>query len=64
MTSYEDKKLIDEKRKELEDKYPMIAAYNSRCSLWSEGSRDGIVDKELYDKARKHYGRLWTYVGD
>ena len=64
MLSIDDKKLINEKKKELEGKYPIEAMYNSRCSLWSAGLRDGIVDNELYDKARTYYGNLWTYVGD
>lgn len=64
MVSREDNKLIEQKRKELEERFPIEAAYNSRCTLWTEGLRAGIVDKELYDKARKRYGSLWTYVGD
>ena len=60
----EDIKIIDEKRKELEKKYPIEFAYSSRASLWGNGLRDGIVDKELYNKARKYYERLWYYTGD
>lgn len=64
MLSYEEKELIEDKRKELEERFPNMAAYCSRCTLWTEGLRAGIVEKELYDKARAFYGRLWTYVGD
>jgi hypothetical protein len=56
--------LIDVTREELEKKYPIEAMNGSRCSLWSQGLRDGIVSKELYQAAQNYYGNLWTYVGD
>ena len=64
MVSGEIKELIEEKKKELEEKYPIEAMYNSRQTLWARGLDDGIVDIELYNKASKYYGSLWTYVGD
>lgn len=61
---YDERKIINEKEKELEEKFPTEAMYNSRCTLWTEGLLARIVDRELYNKAKTHYGRSWTYVGD
>jgi hypothetical protein len=60
----ETKNLIREKGRELAEKYPIEANYNSRQSLWSCGLRDGLVSEELYRTAQNYYGRLWDYVGD
>ena len=59
-----DRQEIEDARQVLEDMYPVEANYGSRCSLWSEGLRDDIISKTLYDKAKEYYGKLWNYVGD
>jgi radical SAM superfamily enzyme YgiQ (UPF0313 family) len=61
---YDEYKTIKKTARELSDKYPIEANYGSRCSLWQCGLRDGSVSKELFEAARRYYGKLWTYVGD
>jgi hypothetical protein len=60
----EEIQLIDQTRNKLEEKYPIESNYGSRCSLWSQGLRDGLISTELYNIAKRYYGNLWTYVGD
>jgi len=64
MANGTDLRLIWDKEEELKSKFPIEANYGSKCSLWAEGLRADIVDEELYNKARDHYGRLWNYAGD
>lgn len=55
---------IKQKTKELSEKFPIEAAYNSRCSLWQKGVSDGLICHELFVAASEYYGGLWNYVGD
>ena len=41
--------------------YPICITYE-RAFMYA--LEDGIIDKDVYDAARKHYGSIWDYVGD
>lgn len=60
----EEARSIMAKTKELSEEYPMIAAYDSRQSLWARGLNAGVLSQELYDMAKEYYGKLWNYSGD
>lgn len=55
---------VEETSKILEDLYPVDANYSSRCSVYQNGLKDGIITKNEFEAARNYYGRLWNYVGD
>ena len=55
---------INEMYKEFEKKYNPYPVQMSRYSAFNCALKDGLIDKEIFDKARKYYGELWTYVGD
>lgn len=57
-------RIIKEKTQELAKKYPMENMYNSRCTLWRRGLKDGSVSEELFNEASEYYSYLWNYVGD
>lgn len=48
---------------ELEKNYP-DGGYVSRAAIFGYALRDGKIDKDTYDNARKYYGSLWNYTGD
>jgi len=43
---------------------PDIYNYSSRASYWQAALSAGIIDRDLYDYARKYYRDLWDYTGD
>jgi len=55
---------VTEKTRELGVIHPIEAMYGSRSSLWNCALDDGSVSQELYDEAKKYYGKMWDYVGD
>ena len=48
---------------ELENEYP-DGGYVSRATLFNRALSEGKITKEVRDRAREYYGRLWNYVGD
>jgi hypothetical protein len=64
MYDYETSQKVKAKEKELAEKYPIDNSYSSKCGLWSAGLVEGIVDKDLFNSARKYYGDIWYYTGD
>ncbi len=49
---------------EFEKKYNPYPVQMSYCSAFNCALKDGLIDKEIFEKARKYYGKLWMYVGD
>lgn len=47
----------------LEGEYP-DGGYVSRATIFNRALSDGKITKEVRDRAREYYGRLWNYVGD
>lgn len=47
----------------LEDEYP-DGGYVSRATIFNRALSEGKITKEVRDRAREYYGRLWNYVGD
>ena len=47
----------------LEDGYP-DGEYVSRATIFNRALSEGKITKEVRDRAREYYGRLWNYVGD
>ena len=48
---------------ELEKEYP-DGGYVSRATIFGYAFRDGMIDEDTYDNARKYFGSLWNYTGD
>lgn len=48
---------------ELENEYP-DRDYVSRATIFNRALSEGKITKEVRDRAREYYGRLWNYVGD
>jgi hypothetical protein len=59
-----EEKLIKDAEAMLAKEYPIEDVYCSKATLWECGLKDELVPKELYDSAKRHYGRLWNYTGD
>lgn len=49
---------------EFEKKYNKYPVQMGRYEAFGLALKDGLIDKETYDEARKYYGNLWNYVGD
>ena len=47
---------------ELENEYP-DGDYVSRATIFNRALSEGKITKEVRDRAREYYGRLWNYVG-
>lgn len=47
-----------------EQKYNPYPCQMARYDAFGHALRDGLIDEETYDMARKYYGSLWNYVGD
>lgn len=47
----------------LEDEYS-DGGYVSRATIFNRALSEGKITKEVRDRAREYYGRLWNYVGD
>lgn len=45
----------------LETLYPLEATYGSLDSLYGNALREKIITKEIYDEAKRHYDKMWTY---
>lgn len=63
LTKKKTEEFIKKKTEELTEKYPMEAAYSSKCNLWLCALKDGLVSYELFDAAQEVYGRLWNRIG-
>ena len=49
---------------EFERKYNPYPVQMSREEAFRHALNDGLIDDEVYDRARAYYKELWNYVGD
>ena len=38
--------------------------YVSRATIFNRALNEGKITKDIWNKAREYYGRLWNYTGD
>lgn len=47
----------------LKEEYP-DGEFVSRATIFNRALSEGKITKEVRDRAREYYRRLWNYVGD
>ena len=47
-----------------EEKYNPYPVQMSREEAFAKALRDGLIEPEVYDAAKRYYKGLWNYVGD